>query len=160
MSKILKSFGLAALLVALLAGTGMADTTAGATVNGCLLTADYLELKSTSLTTPMDLGLLPGVDENGGKLEVLAEDAWAITVKDNAEIGKMKTGAATYLTDPLQVNDVSLGTDTGVEIATGSATTDCVYDEANIVYDQTLQAGDTTVGTYTIAITYTLAQDV
>ena len=162
MSKILKSFGMAALLVALLAGTGMADTTGSATVSGCVYAAADYTLDVTALTATVDMGTLttslfdPAIA--GGSVKVQAKNAWKLTAVDNAGTpsSKMKHGA-TALTNAFVVCGNALNTvtpATPTQIDSGDANT--CEKTVTITYNQQLDAADTTPGAYSIGIGFTL----
>jgi hypothetical protein len=150
MSKILKSFGMAALLVALLAGTGMADVPVN--VDGCVIHATTFSLAAGTVVDK-DLGILPTPDPAGiagGSLEVIAGDDYTVTV-DDAGAGKMLKGV-TPLTNAFVVNAVTLD-GTAKTLDTGNANVDCDPQEIAVVYHQTVDAGDE-AGDYAIALTY------
>lgn len=102
MSKILKSFGLAALLVALLAGTGMAeDPTANVAVTG-----EVEEAVLTIETSPTGgaIGTMkywesPANDTDS--IGVITNLPWKISVVDDAAAGKM----AEYVSNAYVVED-------------------------------------------------------
>ena len=160
MSKYFNALAVAVLGIAMLMGAASAATTAGATVNGCLMPNDYFSLVS-SLTSPLDLGKLAATNVDGGSMAVTAGGAWDLTVSENAGgDGKMaKAGAP--LTNPLDVNDLALLNAAELNIKNNQPATNCgPASTVSVSYDQTIAAGDIAVGTYTIDITYTLGANV
>lgn len=173
MSKILKSFGMAALLVALLAGTGMAVDSGQVTVGGCI--RDELAI-TAGPTTPINFNLMSSAEASTvNKNEDITVEAtvdWDLTwvdaeadAKTTAEevsgIGKMykgTIGTATYLTNGLTVNSVGAGESVG----SGAANIDDCDDEegtaVDLSYSQTIDASDTT-GDYVINIKYVLSKE-
>lgn len=159
MSKYFNALAVAVLGIALLMGAASAVTSAGATVSGCLMADDYFDF-TDSLTDPNIADLEDGVtDLSGGSLVVTAGGAFIITCEeDSSGDGKMANGAVP-LTNELVVNDVDLVSATPVEVASGAATNCGTASTKAISYDQVIDVADTTPGTYTIAITYTLSAD-
>lgn len=162
MNKIWCSLGLAVLGIALLVGCVSAGSTGEAAVSGCLQTDDYV-LDTSSLTASPSLGYLPAATSvSGGSLGVLAKPAWKLTVVETgaSPTGHMKLSVSpnTPLTDPLYVNSNALGA-TATTLDSGTDTA-CVVDTTNIGYTQTKDDLDTTQGSYTISLTYTLGANV
>ena len=174
MSKILKSFGLAALLVALLAGTGMAATTAGVDVTG-----EVEDMVLTISTEPaaVDMGtLIKGttvtVDKSDG-IGITTNVPWKLALNDDnvgTGTGKMRKGAMvgdpaewTYddptvaLTNNLVVTLDPDGTPVVLTTtdATGASTVSAQV-LSDLEYSQVVAAGDTS-GLYKIEMTYTLS---
>lgn len=157
MSKILKSFGMAALLVALLAGTGMGQDNADATVTGCVVdsqmtittdpdaTVNMILIKNTAPTAADTIGLT--VTSGPWKLQV--EDLEGTLTK-----GYMYDTSDNPLDNAFQVNDMAL-TSTQT-LYTGVA--GCAEQVKDLTYKQTVSS-DETAGTYSISIRYTLSSN-
>lgn len=162
MSKILKSFGLAALLVALLAGTGMADDTVATAVTGTLAA-------SVTMTGPASVGFGTfTVDQANNKttdagitladLSVTTNGAVNVQVAEtggDANDGKMeKVGALTTTLD--RKLTIKADAETPVEL-TGTAQTIKALTETDtgitIDFGQYVKSSDT-IGNYQITVTF------
>lgn len=160
MSKFINALTVAILGIAMLMGAATAGTTGTCTVNACLMPSDYLELNVEGLDNSIELGVLPTsapvADAEAADLKVGAGDDWTVTVTDDDNLGTMvNEDAITHLTNGLVINSIELDSD-GEVIDSGAALA-CTTEDIELAYEQTLDALDTTVGAYTISITYTLA---
>jgi len=165
MSKILKSFGMAALLVALLAGTGMADDTAGVTVSGTV------EDMTLTISTEPGAAAFGNIIKGTGDATINQDDGIGITTNvgwklaltdDNSKAFKMQgvtgestegeelTNAYVVTLDPTGTPVVLTTTDATGTSTSGSETT------FDLRYLQSLDASDV-AGPYTSDITYTLS---
>lgn len=164
MSKILKSFGMAALLVALLAGTGAAATSQEVGVSGCVMSS------ALSLGTPspasVSMYLVKGTTPvAAGSVGVTSSSGWTLTVKDkktSGNVGYLENDDATpvALKAPLSMREMDTpGTlaDLTEErtLKTGSA--GCTEQTVTYQYSQPVHATDDAVDTYTGTVVFTLA---
>jgi len=162
MSKILKSFGMAALLVALLAGTGMADV-GPITVDGCVIPADHIALTEGTVDD-LDLGVLPTLVAGtaGGSLGVVAGNNYTVTVADGGAgvtAGKMaQAEGANPLTNAFKVKSgLTTATLAGAAspqgLATGARNTVCDPQAIEVIYIQDNVTGGV-AGAYSIKVTF------
>ena len=165
MSKILKSFGMTALLVALLAGTGMAGVTT--TVTGNVVNSATINVLETSVAfsnfamgeNPKEVTDFLEVTTNYNIVLQAAETG--ATTND----GKMATaGEAATLTNALKVGvgkaAVSLGTGTlpsDPVTVSNTITAPKTADKMTGNFAQDIVPGDTVATGYTATITFTAA---
>ncbi len=171
MSKILKSFGMAVLLAALLAGTGMAATTAGVEVTG-----EVEDMVLTISTTPSPVAFDPLIkgttvtETQTNGIGLTTNVPWKLALTDDntgGNAGKMRKGSGdpwTYdsspevpLTNALVVTLDPEGTPVVLTTsdATGASTSSSQV-LSDLKYEQIVASGDT-IGLYKIEMTYTLS---
>lgn len=169
MCKIGYSLGLAVLGIALLVGSAVAAMTQDVVVGGCFLDSD-LELFTTNLNSAVILPLMVAttstntVQVSGGSFEVLASEAYDVTVKDKGLLGTLVSGTDS-MSNALRVSDGTTdfavpAAAEGVKIVTGASATDnCSPRGTTITYKQDIVPGDSASksGVYSIALRYTLA---
>lgn len=159
MSKYFNALAVAVLGIAMLMGAASAVTSAGATVSGCLMEDDYFDF-TDSLTDPTVADLENGfTDLAGGSLVVTAGGAFQIDCEEDLDGDGKMSGPAT-LTNELVVNGIDLVSATPVEVAAGLATNCGAASTESIAYTQVIDTADTTAGTYTISITYSIGADI